>query len=59
MEALDAMLVSAGLANAAIPRQALFLAGKAFQVIGLQVAERPECSPISSLAPTRWSPTPL
>ena len=31
MEELDAMLVTAGLANAAIPRPALFLAGKAFQ----------------------------
>ena len=31
MEELDAMLVSAGLANAAIPCPALFLAGKAFQ----------------------------
>jgi predicted nucleic acid-binding protein len=31
MEELDAMLVSAGLASAAIPHPALFLAGRAFQ----------------------------
>ena len=31
MEELDAMILSAGLVNAAIPRPALFLAGKAFQ----------------------------
>ena len=31
MEELDAMILSAGLVNAEIPRPALFLAGKAFQ----------------------------
>lgn len=31
MEELDAMILSAGLVNATIPRPALFLAGKAFQ----------------------------
>ena len=52
MEQLDAMIRSAGLVNAAIPRPALFLAGKVFQRYRSAGGARPECCPISSLAPT-------
>jgi hypothetical protein len=51
-EQLDAMINSAGLVCAVMPRPALFLAGKAFNGIAPRAAERLGCCPISSLAPT-------
>jgi hypothetical protein len=54
IEQLDAMILVAGLVNAAIPRPALFLAGKALQFNGIapQAAARPGCCQTSSSAPT-------
>jgi predicted nucleic acid-binding protein len=53
MEPLDAMIRSAGLVNAAMPRPALFLAGKAFQRYRTAGGRKTGCCPIFSLAPTR------
>ena len=54
IEQLDAMILGAGLVNVAMPRPALFLAGKAFQRYRSAGGRKTGVLPDFSLVPTPW-----